>query len=84
MGAMTSMMAPSCGSRGWAGGTLDWWPKARPRCAVLGREPETQKADEPMAAPKGHGPLDSAAFYLQIGIFLGTTTGPRCGDLGPL
>jgi hypothetical protein len=30
MGAMTSMMAPSCGSRGWAGGTLDWWPKARP------------------------------------------------------
>jgi hypothetical protein len=42
------------------------------------------KADEPMAAPKGHGPLDSAAFYLQIGIFLGTTTGPRCGDLGPL
>src|SRR5512132_3822557 len=32
MGAMTSMMAPSCGSRGWAGGTLDWWPKARPRC----------------------------------------------------
>ena len=30
MGAMASMMAPSYGSRGWAGGTLDWWPKARP------------------------------------------------------
>jgi hypothetical protein len=26
---------PSCGSRGCAGGTLDWWPKGRPVVAVL-------------------------------------------------
>jgi hypothetical protein len=33
------------------------------------------KADESIPAPKGRGPPEPAAFPLQIGTFLGTTTG---------
>jgi hypothetical protein len=35
----------------------------------------TRKADESIAAPKGHGPPDSAAVPLRIDTFLGATTG---------
>jgi hypothetical protein len=48
----------------------------------LGRS-VTRKADESIAAPKEHGPPDSAAFHLQIGIFVGTTTGTTMAIADP-
>jgi len=39
----------------------------------------TKEAVESIAAPKGHGPPESAIFPLQIGIFLGTTPGDHHG-----
>jgi hypothetical protein len=53
MGAMTSMMAPQLRSRGWAGGTLDWWPKGRPRCGST--SPPLQKTWRPHVALKREG-----------------------------
>jgi hypothetical protein len=43
----------------------------------------SDEADESIAAPIGHGPPNSAAFHLQIGIFLGTTTGTTMAIADP-
>jgi hypothetical protein len=42
------------------------------------------KADESIAAPKGHGPLDPAGFFLQTGCFQGTAGRGHDRLLGPL
>jgi hypothetical protein len=42
-----------------------------------------EKADESIAAPKGHGPRTPAAFPLQTGRFLGTTTGAMMSIADP-
>jgi hypothetical protein len=42
-----------------------------------------KEADESIAAPKGHGPPDPAAFPLQTGGFLGTTMGAMTAVVDP-
>jgi hypothetical protein len=50
-----------------------WERRPCPRCGstCFGRE----KADEAMAAPKGHGPLDSAGFSPAADVFRGSPDG---------
>jgi hypothetical protein len=45
--------------------------------------PSAKKADKSIAAPKGHGPPDPAAFPLQTGGFLGTTMGAKMATADP-
>jgi hypothetical protein len=82
MGAMMPFMDPSGARRvddlGCAATMMR--SKARP---PLWQYFSRLQADESIAAPKGHGPPDSAIFSLQIGMFLGTTTGTTMAIAGP-
>jgi hypothetical protein len=70
MGAMASMMAPSYGSRGWAGGTLDWWPKARQPLELI-------------CAPKRVGPRRSSRFPWKSATSEGAWRGPKVRIMDP-
>jgi hypothetical protein len=61
-----------------------WGRRLYPRRGSTSRvEADGRKADESIAAPKGHGPPDPAAFPLQTGVFLGATMGAMMAVADP-
>jgi hypothetical protein len=83
-GAMTSVMAPpttpSALPRFGPEGRLTGGRRLCPRCGSTSR---VCKAGESIAAPKGHGPPDSATFSLQTRAFVGAAKGAMIRFMDP-